>query len=138
MNLLYFPLKVNITTCIFSKKSIKSSLCPAIAFKYRAKMESTDCKRNSQMEIFRPSKRPENEFPIRQLVFAYYSQMPDRFQECLDITISISRFVIFTWLVVPEKRQNPFMVVPRRINRAYNLFISFEKIFHSHLRHKVY
>jgi hypothetical protein len=63
------------------------------------------------MEILRPSERPEKEFPKRQLVFAYYTQIPDRFQECYDITKSISRLVIFTRLIVPEKRQNPFMVV---------------------------
>ena len=100
-------------------------------------MESADGERNSQMEILRPSERPENEFPIGQFVFAYYSQIPDGFQERLDITKSIFRLIIFTRLVVPEKCQNPFMVVSGRIDRAYNFLISFEKIIDPHLRHKV-
>ena len=101
-------------------------------------MVPADSERNSQMEILRPSERPENKFPIGQLSFAYDSQMPDGFQECLDITKPVSRLIILTGPVVPEKRQNPFMIVSGRIDRAYYFLITFEKIFDTHFRHKVY
>jgi hypothetical protein len=74
-------------------------------------MESTNRKSYRQMEVLRPSERPENEFPIGQTSFADDAQTPDRFQEGDDITKSISRLVVSAGFEVLEKGQNTFVIV---------------------------
>ena len=82
-----------------------------IAFKHRTKMESADGECNSQMEMSRSSEGPENEFPIVEPAFTYYSQTPYRFQECLNITKAKFNLVIFSGLIISEKCQDAFVIV---------------------------
>ena len=57
-------LLISVAITFFTRHSQIPRLCMTIAFKNRTKMESTNRKGNRQMEVSRPSERPENEFPI--------------------------------------------------------------------------
>jgi hypothetical protein len=90
------------------------------------------------MEILRTSERPEDKLPIGEPAFSNYSQTPRGSHECLGITESKSHPVVLSGLVIPQECQNPFIVIPGRIDRTDNLLVPLEKILIPHLGDKVH
>jgi hypothetical protein len=90
------------------------------------------------MQRSRSSERPENKLPIVEPALSDYSKTPYRFHECLDVTKAKSHFVVLPGLVVPQKGQDPLIIVSGRIDRADNLLVSFEKVLNPHLGNEVH
>jgi hypothetical protein len=90
-----------------------------------------------QVEILRSPKSPKNQFPVIFSAFVNYSEVPYRFEKCLNIRVIETAIISFYGPVIFEKCKDTIVIVFMRINRLHNFSITLQKVVAVHNRDEI-